>query len=70
LGAIINQFKSKCTNRIRASGYTDFAWQGRFYDHIIAQERELNNITAYILANPLNWAEDEYFVNRYGDIYK
>ena len=63
LGAIINQFKSTCTKQIRAAGYKDFAWQARFYDHIIFQESELNNIEAYILENPTNWAEDEYFSN-------
>jgi REP element-mobilizing transposase RayT len=61
LGAIINQFKSICTKRIRASGCMDFAWQRRFYDHIIRNEKELENIGAYILGNPIKWAEDEYF---------
>ena len=63
LGAIINEFKSTCTKQIRAAGYKDFAWQARYYDHIIFQESELNNIMAYILENPTNWAEDEYFSN-------
>ena len=61
LGAIINQYKSVCTKRIRAMGCDDFAWQARFYDHIIRNERELDNIRSYILGNPIKWAEDEYF---------
>ncbi len=61
LGAIVNQFKSMCTKRIRATGCADFAWQTRFYDHIIQNEKELENIRAYILGNPLKWADDEYF---------
>ncbi len=60
LGAIVNQFKSVCTKRIRTTGYTDFAWQTRYYDHIIQNEHELDHIRAYILDNPIKWAEDEY----------
>ena len=63
LGAIINQYKSVCTKRIRALDYIDFAWQPRFYDHIIWNKKELENIHAYILGNPTQWAEDEYFSN-------
>lgn len=58
LGSIIGQFKGKCTKRIRAQGRTDFAWQSRFYDHIIRSEDSLNRIRAYIAANPLKWDVD------------
>lgn len=61
LGVIINQFKSICTKRVRASGCEDFAWQTRFYDRIIQDEKSLKNIRAYIVGNPLQWSEDEYF---------
>ena len=52
LGSIINQFKAACTNRIRKAGYTDFAWQARFYDHIIRNEIALDEIRHYIRYNP------------------
>ena len=52
LGSIINQFKAACTKRIRAAGYTDFAWQARFYDHIVRNETALNEIRHYIRYNP------------------
>jgi putative transposase len=38
LGAIINQFRSICTKRIRKMGINNFAWQARFYDHILRNE--------------------------------
>jgi REP element-mobilizing transposase RayT len=38
-----------------------FAWQARFYDHIIRNEKSLENIRTYIVGNPAKWAEDEYF---------
>jgi REP element-mobilizing transposase RayT len=39
----------------------DFAWQARFYDHIIQDEKSLENIRTYIQRNPIKWTEDEYF---------
>jgi putative transposase len=62
LGAIINQYKSKCTKRIHAMGRNDFAWQTRYYDHIIRNEKTLESIRSYILGNPIKWTEDEYFL--------
>ena len=58
LGAIINQIKSVCTKRIWASGATDFAWQARFYDHIIRDEGSLARIRQYIRDNPERWERD------------
>jgi putative transposase len=61
LGVIVNQYKSLCTKRIRAAGLPDFTWQARYYDHIIRNERELENIRKYILGNPPKWEQDEYY---------
>ncbi len=58
LGSIIGQFKSVCTKRIWAAGHRDFAWQERFYDHIIRNERALNRIREYIANNPARWELD------------
>lgn len=54
LASIIRGFKSAVTNRIRASEY-DFAFQARYYDHIIRDERSLEGIRKYIADNPLKW---------------
>ncbi len=62
LGAIINQFKSKCTKRIRAAGYPQFAWQRGYYDHIIRNPRDLDRIRRYIRSNPAQWSLDETHV--------
>lgn len=58
LGVIINHFKSRCTKSIRAAGYNDFAWQSRFYERILRDEKALQNVRAYIRANPSMWADD------------
>ncbi len=59
VGSIIGQFKGKCTKRIWAEGFTDFAWQSRFYDRIIRDELVLNKARAYIAANPAHWEQDQ-----------
>jgi len=55
---MIGQFKGKCTKRIRMEGYSNFAWQPRFYDHIIQSDGALHKTRLYILSNPLNWDKD------------
>ncbi len=60
LGAIVGQFKSICTKRIRAAGFSEFGWQTRFYDRIIRDESELNRIHRYIRNNPSNWKADRH----------
>jgi putative transposase len=60
LGSIINQTKGACTRRIRESGFPEFAWQPRFYDHIIRSQASLQQIRQYISQNPAKWQEDQY----------
>ena len=58
LGSIIGQFKSASTKRIYMAGCTEFAWQPRYYDHIIRDERSFNKIREYIANNVLQWEFD------------
>jgi putative transposase len=58
LGAMICQFKTKCTKRIRGEGFVDFTWQSRYYDRIIRSDKELARIRQYILQNPHRWEEE------------
>ncbi|MBI3123498.1 MAG: transposase [Ignavibacteriales bacterium] len=55
LSTIINQFKGSVKRWANGNGYSDFAWQSRFYDRIIRNEKELFNIRKYIEQNPLKW---------------
>ena len=54
IGSIINQFKRICTITIKNNGI-DFAWQPRYYDHIIRTRIELYRIRKYIRENPEKW---------------
>ena len=58
LGIIINQFKRICTITTHKKDIP-FAWQPRFYDHIIRDDVSLNKIREYIKNNPINWDTDE-----------
>jgi len=55
LGSIVGQFKSKCTKRIQKHINSHFAWQPRFYDHIIRSHESLDKIRNYIYNNPVKW---------------
>ncbi|MCX6173768.1 MAG: hypothetical protein NTZ27_03330 [Ignavibacteriales bacterium] len=55
LSNIVGSFKSAVTQSARDKGSLNFAWQPRFYDRIIRNEKELYNIRKYIEQNPLKW---------------
>lgn len=58
LGGIVRWYKGRCTFEIRKRDYSNFAWQSRFYDHIIRNEKALHRIRKYIYDNPLRWQQD------------
>jgi len=67
LSAIIGSFKSACARLIRRDTtcrVPTFAWQGRFYEHVIRNDKEMDRIRQYIIENPARWAEDEENPNR------
>ena len=61
LGAFIAQFKSRATKRIwKIAEFKEIPiWQRNYYEHIIRDEKDLQNKTDYIEANPLLWDEDD-----------
>jgi REP-associated tyrosine transposase len=58
LAAVVRGFKSASTKRIRAAEL-DFGWQSRYYDHVIRDERALEEIRKYIASNPMKWEFDK-----------
>jgi putative transposase len=61
LGSIIGQFKSICTKRIQRDINKDFEWQERYFDRVLRDEKELNDVREYIYNNPLNWNKDKFY---------
>ena len=58
LSVIIRSYKSSVTRSRRQNDDNNFRWQSRFYEHIIRNEKSLNNIRRYIINNPAKWIED------------
>ncbi len=58
LSNVIRGFKSTTTKYVHENITPEFAWQARFHDHIIRDERSLHQIREYILVNPLKWDFD------------
>jgi len=61
LPKIIGRFKMNSAKEINMFRNTtgSHVWQRNYYDRIIRDEKELNNIREYIINNPLQWFFDE-----------
>jgi len=66
LGTIVQWFKTMTTNdyikavRIKtARPFPGRLWQRNYYEHIIRDETDLNDIRQYIIDNPAKWEEDK-----------
>jgi putative transposase len=61
IGRIIGAFKTASTNAINEyfNGTTRKIWQRNYYERIIRNEKEHENIRCYILENPARWAVDK-----------
>ena len=61
LPTIIRSYKSAVTKRINVlCGTQDTClWQRNYYEHVIRNEHDLNEIRQYILDNPVKWDMDE-----------
>ena len=63
LSTIIGSYKSICSKIVNQKyPKINFAWQPRFHDHIIRNEKSYQEIRRYIFENPAKWQEDELFI--------
>ena len=60
VGAIVGAYKSTTARLINGLRRTPGApvWQRNYYEHIIRNERDLDEIRAYVRNNPLQWELD------------
>ncbi|MDO9301430.1 MAG: hypothetical protein Q7T89_08600 [Anaerolineales bacterium] len=58
LGAIVRSFKSAVSYRINKEHNATGIWQRNYYERIIRNEREMDNIWRYIESNPAQWDKD------------
>ncbi len=62
ISRIIRWYKGRCTFEINKNTTNiSFFWQPGFYDHIIRNDKKLNEIRKYIKNNPKKWQDDEYY---------
>ncbi|HET6513345.1 MAG TPA: transposase [Candidatus Kapabacteria bacterium] len=62
ISSILNSFKGAVTKEAKRLGLAETVWQGRFHDHVIRNEQDLERIRHYIVNNPAQWTQDRYFV--------
>ena len=60
LASIIRGFKSSVTINARKI-HADFAWQTRFYEHIVRNNESFYKISNYIINNTLQWENDMFY---------
>ena len=60
IGAIIGSFKSAVTKQLHQTKTIkqEKIWQRNYYEHIIQDENDYQQIADYITANPINWEYD------------
>ncbi len=57
LPIVISTFKAAITRKLNPI-IENFKWQRSYYEHIIRNDIELDNIRRYINENPIKWNED------------
>jgi hypothetical protein len=56
-------FKSSVTRMIHQQlNQYQFAWQRNYHEHIIRDDSGLEEIRKYIMNNPVNWKDDDLWV--------
>ena len=59
LSILIRKYKAAVTRWCNNNGYKFFKWHRNYYEHIIRNETDLNQIREYIITNPLKWELDK-----------
>jgi putative transposase len=61
IGSIIRGFKIGVTKGLREKFPGIQPWQRNYYEHVIRDENDLNQIRQYVISNPMNWEKDENY---------
>ena len=68
LHRVVQWFKTMTTNEyirgVKNRGWRPFngkLWQRNYWEHIIRNEKSYQNISEYIIKNPINWKSDKLF---------
>lgn len=68
---IVQWYKTMTTNEyirgVKQDGWQPFngkLWQRNYWERVIRNENEFNNISDYIQTNPLRWEQDKLYINQ------
>lgn len=61
ISTIIRSYKSAVTKQARLINKS-FAWQARFHDHLIRNNKSYDTIINYIETNPYHWKDDKFYM--------
>lgn len=61
IGSIVRGYKIGVTKWFRSNTDIEFVWQRNYYENIIRTEHSYLRISEYIINNPKNWDEDDFF---------
>lgn len=70
ISSIIRAYKASVTSNCKKNHYHNFQWQRNYYEHIIRNEKSLNNIRKYIKENTMKWFLDKENEKRDFEKYK
>ena len=63
LPSIIGAYKSAVSKQIHETGFIGSIWQRNYFERIIRNEHSYQNMSQYIADNPVNWHNDEFYMN-------
>ena len=58
---IVCTYKSLTTRECRKNGFSDKLFQTSFFEHVIRDQKDYDEIKKYIYENPLRWYYDELY---------
>ena len=61
LSELIGAYKTTSSKQIHLAGFSGFAWQRSFHDHIIRNDASYTRISNYIETNQERWNTDTFF---------
>ncbi len=62
LPIIIRAYKSAVSKQMHELGFVGQIWQRNYYEHFIRNEQSYQAKSQYIIDNPANWNEDEFYI--------
>ena len=60
IARFVGTFKRFCNKE-----YGENVWQRGFYDHVIRDKRDFDEISKYIVENPMKWSYDELYEKKW-----